>query len=60
MHVTVKGKQIEIGDALREHVDSALTASVSKYFSHPLDSQIVFIPEAHRFRAPPKRSDSRK
>jgi ribosomal subunit interface protein len=51
MHVTVKGKQIEVGDALRDHVESALTASVSKYFSNPLESQIVFTREAHLFRA---------
>jgi len=51
MHVTVKGKQIEVGDALRDHVESALIASVSKYFSNPLESQIVFTREAHLFRA---------
>jgi ribosomal subunit interface protein len=51
MHVTVKGKQIEVGDALRGHVESALTAAVSKYFSNPLESQIVFTREAHLFRA---------
>ncbi len=51
MHVTVKGKQIEVGEALRGHVESALTAAVSKYFSNPLESQIVFTREAHLFRA---------
>src|SRR5215470_5664942 len=51
MHVTVKGKQLEVGEALRGHVESALTAAVSKYFSNPLESQIVFTREAHLFRA---------
>jgi ribosomal subunit interface protein len=51
MHITVKGKQIEVGEALRGHMESALTAAVSKYFSNPLESQIVFTREAHLFRA---------
>lgn len=51
MQITVKGKQLEVGDALRGHVESALTAAVSKYFSNPLESQIVFTREAHLFRA---------
>lgn len=51
MHITVKGKQIEVGDALRGHVEAALTAAVGKYFSNPLDSQVVFTREAHLFRA---------
>jgi len=51
MHITVKGKQIEVGEALRGHVEDALTAAVGKYFSNPLESQIVFTREAHLFRA---------
>ncbi|MBI3514787.1 MAG: ribosome-associated translation inhibitor RaiA [Proteobacteria bacterium] len=51
MHITVTGKQIEVGEALRGHMESALTAAVSKYFSNPLESQIVFTREAHLFRA---------
>jgi len=51
MHITVKGKQLEVGEALRGHMESALAAAVSKYFSNPLESQIVFTREAHLFRA---------
>jgi len=51
MHITVKGKQIEVGEALRGHVESTLTAAVGKYFSNSLESQIVFTREAHLFRA---------
>jgi len=51
MHITVKGKQLEVGEALRGHMESALDAAVSKYFSNPLESQIVFMREAHLFRA---------
>ncbi len=51
MQITVKGKQIEVGEALRSHMQGALTAAVSKYFSNPLESSIVFTREAHLFRA---------
>lgn len=51
MHITVKGKQIEVGAASRGHVGTALTAAVGKDFSNPLESQIVFMREAHLFRA---------
>jgi len=51
MQITVKGKQIEVGEALRGHMEDALTAAVSKYFSNPLESHIVFTREAHLFRA---------
>jgi ribosomal subunit interface protein len=51
MQITVKGKHVEVGEALRGHMESALTAAVSKYFSNPLESQIVFTREAHLFRA---------
>jgi ribosomal subunit interface protein len=51
MQITVKGKQIEVGEALRGHMESALSAAVAKYFSNPLESQIVFTREAHLFRA---------
>jgi ribosomal subunit interface protein len=51
MLVTVKGKQIDVGDALRGHVEAELTNAVSKYFANPLDSQVVLTREAHQFRA---------
>ena len=51
MHITVKGKQIEVGEALRGHAEGALATAVGKYFSNPLESQIVFTREAHLFRA---------
>src|SRR3954463_12149006 len=51
MLVTVKGKQIDVGDALRGHVEAELTNAVSKYFANPQDSQVVLTREAHQFRA---------
>ena len=51
MLVTVKGKQVDVGDALRGHVETELVNVVSKYFANPLESQIVLTREGHQFRA---------
>ncbi len=51
MKLSVKGKQIDVGDALRAHVETQLGETVAKYFSDSLDAQVTFSREAHLFRA---------
>jgi ribosomal subunit interface protein len=51
MNIQVKGKQIDVGDSLRQHVQQHLQEVVSKYFNTPLDATVVFSKEAHMFRA---------
>lgn len=51
MQLSVKGKQIDVGDALRTHVESQLKDITGKYFSDSLDAQVTFSREAHLFRA---------
>ena len=51
MLVTIKGKQVDLGDALRGRVEAELTNAVSKYFAHPLESQVELTREAHLIRA---------
>lgn len=51
MQVTVKGKQMDVGDALRTHITETLTNAVSKYFARPLDATLVLTPDAHLIRA---------
>ena len=51
MQLTVKGKQMDVGDALRGHAQQRLTDAVSKYFDHALEASAVFSREAHEFRA---------
>lgn len=51
MQVQVKGKQIDVGDSLRTHVQRQLSEIVTKYFASPLDATVVFSKEAHLFRA---------
>ena len=51
MQISVKGKQMDVGDALRDHVTTNLDALVNKYFGQPIDGTVVFSREAHLFRA---------
>ena len=51
MQLSVKGKQIDVGDALRSHVEAQLKEITGKYFSDSLDAQVTFSREAHMFRA---------
>lgn len=51
MQLSVKGKQIDVGDALRQHVEDQLKELVGKYFNSTLDAQVTFSREAHLFRS---------
>jgi ribosomal subunit interface protein len=51
MHIQVNGKQIDIGDSLRQHVEERLADRVFKYFDRPVDSQVTFARDGHEFRA---------
>ncbi len=42
MHITVSGKQVDVGDALRTYVTEQLGIICSKYFDHALEAQVVF------------------
>jgi ribosomal subunit interface protein len=51
MQISVKGKQIDVGDALRQHVESVLTATTGKFFNKPIEAHAVFSREAHLIRS---------
>ena len=51
MELSVKGKQIDVGDALRKHVETQLNDIVGKYFSGSINAQVTFSREAHLFHA---------
>lgn len=51
MQLIVKGKQLDVGDALRTHVADSLSTTVGKYFTKPLEANVVFSREAHLFKA---------
>ncbi|WP_353860068.1 ribosome-associated translation inhibitor RaiA [Azospirillum formosense] len=51
MQLTVKGKQLDVGDALRSHVADSLNSIVGKYFNKPIEANVVLTREAHLFKA---------
>ena len=42
MNITVAGKQVETGEALRAHVTDSLGAIAAKYFDHALEAHVTF------------------
>ncbi len=42
MHITVAGKQVETGDALRTHVEHGLGMIAGKYFDHAMEARVTF------------------
>src|SRR3990170_5994502 len=48
MQLTVKGKHLDVGDSLREHVKEQLTHTAQKYFHDPIEATVVFSKEKNR------------
>ena len=51
MQLTVKGRQLDVGQALRGHVEDSLNAVAAKYFTNPIEATVVFSREAHLYRS---------
>lgn len=52
MQLTVKGKHLDVGDALREHVRTNLTNATEKYFRGSVEATVTFTKEKnHRYKA---------
>ena len=51
MKITLTGKQVDIGDILRKHVEEAIENSVMKYFSAPISCTVAFSKEGEEFSA---------
>lgn len=51
MQLTVTGKQVDVGDALRRHVETSLETILGKYFRSAIEAHAVFAREAHLIRA---------
>lgn len=51
MQISVTGRQIDVGDGLRQRIEANLADSVEKYFDHAIEGNIVFSREAHGIRA---------
>src|SRR3954470_639254 len=52
MQLTVKGKHLDVGDALREHVREQLGHTAKKYFRDPIEATVIFSKEKpHLYKA---------
>ncbi len=51
MDLAIKGKGLDVGEALRAHIEAELNGIVAKYFARALDATVAVSREAHRFRA---------
>lgn len=51
MQIQVKGKQIDVGDALRGHAEDKLADAAGKYFDRAVDAAITFSRSGHDIRA---------
>ncbi len=50
MQIKISGKQIDVGEALRTHVEDSMIAAVAKYFDRPVDAHVVFSRNGHQFK----------
>jgi ribosomal subunit interface protein len=51
MNLTVKGKNIDVGEALRTHVAQSLDHAIAKYFGNPIEATVTFSKQSHLFSA---------
>ncbi len=51
MQVSVQGRQVDVGDAFREHIEAALTDILDKYFGDAIEATVTISREAHLFKA---------
>ncbi len=51
MRIQVSGKQMDIGDALRAHVEGRLTDVVGKYAERAVEAVVIFSRDRHEFIA---------
>ena len=51
MNLTVNGKGIDVGDALKTYVAEGLDRMFEKYFSNPIEATVTFSKQGYRFHA---------
>ena len=50
MQIQVVGKQLDVGEALSEHIESGFASAISKYFDRPVDAHVTVSKDRHQFR----------
>ena len=51
MQISITGKQMDVGDALRSHTEGTLPTTVEKYFGNAMEGHVVFSRDGPLFRA---------
>ena len=51
VQINVTGQQIDVGDALRGHIEDAIEDTTDKYFADAIDASVVLSRESYRIRA---------
>ena len=51
MQLSVKGKQLNVGDALRSHVSDSLSHILDKYFGDAIEVDVTISRDGHMYRA---------
>ena len=51
MQITMTGQQIDVGDALRTHIEDAIADTTEKYFADAIEATVVLSRESFRIRA---------
>ena len=49
MQIVVQGKHLDVGDALRSHVNTRLDEVLGKYAERPVEAVVTFSKDAHEF-----------
>ncbi|MEX0921565.1 MAG: ribosome-associated translation inhibitor RaiA [Rhodovibrionaceae bacterium] len=51
MQLSIQGRQIDVGDAFRHHVEGSLTSIFDKYFGDPIEASVTLSRVAHLYHA---------
>lgn len=51
MQLSISGKHLDVGEALRQHVQTAIEASVVRHFGGAIEGSVIFAKARHLFRA---------
>ena len=51
MDISVKGNNLDVGNALRGHAEGSLSSAVDKYFIRATDASVVFTRQGRKLRA---------
>ncbi len=50
MNLTISGKHVEVGDALKVHIEKELSNVISKYFDNAVEARVVISKETFEFQ----------